>query len=81
MGGQRRLHRLLRDRFNLGHASLHRRLHFLKRAHFDLPDALARDAELFRQLLQRHWIFGETTRLEDAALALIEHAEGLLQGA
>src|SRR2546430_792379 len=52
-------------------------LHFLKGAHLDLPHALARDAELGRQILEREWVLREPARLEDAPLSLGEHRERL----
>src|SRR6185369_849341 len=58
-----------------GDAALDRLLHLLERANFDLTHALARDAELGGQLLERDWIVGQAARLEDAPLALVEHVE------
>src|ERR1700720_2939828 len=56
---------------------LHSPLRLLEGAHLDLTHALARDAELHRQILERHRIIGELARLEDAPLALAEHGERL----
>jgi hypothetical protein len=53
-----------------GDAGLHRLLHLLEGAHLDLAHALARDAELARQVLERDRVVGQPARLEDAALAL-----------
>src|SRR5260370_27733798 len=61
--------------FHRRHLVLHRLLHLLEGAHLDLADALAGDAELLRQLLERDRIVGQPPRLEDAALAVVEHAE------
>ena len=45
----------------------HRFLHLLERAHLDLAHALARDAELRREFLERDRIFGQPARLDDRA--------------
>ena len=66
-------------RFHLRHTVFNRLLHLFERAHLDLPYALARNVELGRQVLQRHRIVGETPRLEDAALAIVEHAQRIGQ--
>src|SRR5262245_24833808 len=58
-----------------GDAVLHRALHLLEGAHLDLPHALARDAELGGQILERDRIVGKPARLEDAPLAVVEHRE------
>src|ERR1700719_4237573 len=68
-----------RDRWSLCDRDLHSPLHLLEGTHLDLPHALARDAELHRQILERHRIIGELARLEDAPLALAEHRERLAQ--
>ncbi len=47
--------------------ALDRFLHLLEGTDLDLPDALAGDAELAGQVLQRDRILGETPRLEDCA--------------
>src|SRR2546425_7046138 len=60
-------------------AVLHRVLHLLERAHLDLAHALARDAEFFGELLERDRILGEPARLEDAPLAVVEHAQRLAE--
>src|SRR5665213_1246514 len=62
-------------RFQRGDRGLHRLLHLLERAHLDLAHALARDAELGGEILERDRIVGEPPRLEDAAFALVQHAE------
>jgi len=53
-----------------GYAGLHRLLHLLEGAHLDPAHALARDAELARQIFERDRVVGQPARLEDAALAL-----------
>ena len=58
-----------------GDAGFHRLLHLLEGAHLDLAHALARDAELARQVLERDRVVGQPARLEDAPLALVEHVE------
>jgi hypothetical protein len=42
----------------------HRFLHLLERAHLDLAHALARNAELRREFLERDRIFGQPARLD-----------------
>ena len=64
-----------RARFHGREAVLHRPLHLLERAHLDLAHALARHAELGRQILERDRVVGKPARLEDAPLALVEHRE------
>src|SRR5215211_6539417 len=54
---------------------LHRSLHLLEGAHLDLPHALARDAELGGQVLERARVLREATPLEDAPLAPAEYGE------
>src|SRR2546428_10073794 len=66
-----------RDQWSLCDRDLHSPLHLLEGTHLDLAHALARDAELHRQILERHRIIGELARLEDAPLALAEHRERL----
>src|SRR5436853_3494072 len=61
--------------FPCGNAISHRLLHFLEGTHLDLAHPLARDAELSRKLLERDRIIGQSPRLEDAPLALIENVE------
>ena len=58
-----------------GDRDLHRPLHLLEGAHLDLTHALARDAELHRQILERDRVVGEPARLEDVPFALAEHSE------
>src|SRR5437899_13044724 len=65
--------------FHLCDAVLHRVLHLVERAHLDLAHALARDAEFFGELLERDRILGEPARLEDAPLAVVEHAQRLAE--
>src|SRR5262249_55633327 len=65
--------------FLLCHRDMHRPLHLLEGAHLDLAHALARDAELHRQILERDRIVGELARLEDAPLALREHSERFVE--
>src|SRR5262249_21747984 len=72
-GGQRR------RRLHVGDALDHRLLHLLDSADFDRTHALARHAELFRELLERDRLLGEAPRLEDAALAIVQDAESALQ--
>src|SRR6516225_395023 len=76
--GLRRRRDVRRD-FHRGDAVLHRLLHLLEGAHLDLAHALARDAELVGELLERDRLVNEAARLEDAALALVEHGQGLAQ--
>ncbi len=59
--------------FHPGDAFLHRVLHFLEGAHFNLAHALARDAELGGDLFKRDWVLGEPARLENALFAIVEH--------
>src|SRR6201993_5535293 len=66
-----------RDQWSLCDRDLHSPLHLLEGAHLDLTHALARDAELHRQILERHRIIGELACFEDAPLALAEHGERL----
>src|ERR1700730_630604 len=69
-----------RPSFTRGDPVSHRPLPLLKGAHFDLAHALARDAELGRQVLKRDRIIRQAARLEDAPLPVVEHAEGFAQG-
>src|SRR5215470_17510566 len=57
---------------HLGEAVAHRLLHLLEGAHLDLPHALARDAELLGELLERDGVIRQPARLKDAALAVVE---------
>jgi hypothetical protein len=66
--------------FDRGDRVSHRPLHLLEGAHLDLAHALARDAELRRQVLKRDRIIRQAARLEDAPLPVVEHAEGFAQG-
>src|ERR1039458_10330355 len=54
---------------------LHRLLHLLEGAHFDLAHALARDAQFGCQILERDRIRRQAAGLQDAPLALVEHVE------
>src|SRR5262249_59602379 len=54
-------------------------LYLVEGAHLDLAHALARDPELGGQVLERDRIIRQPPRLEDAALALIEHRERLAE--
>src|SRR5712692_7984280 len=65
--------------FHGGDPVLHRLLHLLEGAHLDLAHALARDAELVGELLERDRVVDQPARLEDATLALIEHGERLAE--
>src|SRR6516162_1967173 len=61
--------------FHQGDAVPHRLLHLLEGTHAYLAHALARDAELVGELLERDRFFGEPARLEDAPLPVVEHGE------
>src|SRR5260370_21641653 len=54
-------------------------LHLLEGARLDLAYALARYAEFRGKLFERDRPLGETARLEDAPLAVVEHREGLVK--
>src|SRR5260370_11972228 len=58
--------------FHHSDAVLHRLLHLLETTHAYLAHALARYAELVRELLERDRFFGEPARLEDAPLSVVE---------
>src|ERR1700761_1818383 len=64
-----------------GDRALHGRLHLFEGADFDLPHAFARHAEFGSEVFQRHRIFRQTPRLEDAAVPGIEHADRAVQRA
>src|SRR6266403_5858406 len=64
-----------RRSFHHSDAVLHRLLHLLEGTHAYLAHALARDAELVGELLERDRFFGEPARLEDAPLPVVEHGE------
>src|SRR5262245_46839710 len=53
----------------------HRLLHLLEGTHAYLAHALARDAELVRELLERDRFFGEPAPLEDAPLPVVERGD------
>src|SRR5215813_14155221 len=61
--------------FHHSDSVLHRLLHFLEGTHAYLAHALARDAELVGELLERDLFFGEPARLEDPPLSVVEHGE------
>jgi hypothetical protein len=69
------MRRQRRRSFHQGDAVLHRLLHLLEGRHAYLPHALARDAELVGELLERDRFFGEPARLEDAPLPVVEPGE------
>ena len=69
------MRRQRRRSFHHGDAVLHRLLYLLEGTHAYLAHALARDAELGGEVLERHRLVGEPARLEDAPLALVEHGE------
>src|SRR5271165_577370 len=50
-------------------------LYFLECTYFELSNALARHFELDREVFQCPWFVGETTRFEDAQLAIVEDAD------
>jgi len=50
-------------------------LHLFKGVHLDLTHALARHAELVGELMERDRLVGKPPRLEDAALARVQHRE------
>ena len=47
-----------------------------RHALLELANALAGDAEFLGEFFERHRFVGEASRLEDAALAIVEHFEG-----
>src|ERR1700722_1142512 len=59
-----------------GDGALHGRLHLLESANLDLAHAFARHIELGSEVFQGHRLFRQTPRLEDAAFARVEHADG-----
>src|SRR5689334_18902058 len=69
--------------FELGFLARNRaldgRLHLFESADLDLPHAFAGDAELGGEVFQRHRLFRQAPRLEDAAFARIEHTDGAVQ--
>src|SRR5258706_13009249 len=54
-------------------------LHLLKGVHLDLTPALARHAELVGEHIERDRLVAKPPRLEDAALALVQHRERFAQ--
>src|SRR5262245_4397968 len=54
---------------------LHGSLYLLEGAHLDLADALARDAELGRKVLQGRRLLGEPPCLENALLAVVQRGK------
>src|SRR5262245_10393555 len=71
-----RLHRLLQ----LRHAILDGLLHLFEGAHFNLAHALARHTELGCKLLEGDRVVSQSSGLEYAPLALLEHVERGDQG-
>src|SRR5215468_1903165 len=61
--------------FHHSDAVLHRLLHLLEGTHAYLVHALARYAELVRELIERDRLFGESARLEDAPLPVVERGD------
>ena len=57
----------------------HRFLDLLESPNLDLPDALARNAELIGEFFERDGVICQPSRLEDASLALVEHVERLAE--
>src|SRR5258706_9316756 len=64
-----------RRSFHHSDAVLHRLLHLLEGTRAYLAHALARDAELVGELLERDRFFGEPACLEDAPLPVVERGE------
>src|SRR5712671_3329572 len=64
-----------RRSFHHSDAVLHRLLHLLEGTRAYLAHALARDAKLVGELLERDRFVGEPARLEDAPLPVVEHGE------
>ena len=58
-----------------GDAGFHRLLHLLEGAHLDLAHALARDAELARQILERDRAVGERRASKMRRSRSVEHVE------
>jgi hypothetical protein len=56
-------------------AALDGLLHPLESPYLNLPHPLTRDAELVGELFERDRLISEAASLENAALALVEHAE------
>jgi hypothetical protein len=61
------MRRQSRRSFHHSDTVLHRLLHLLEGTHAYLAHALARDAELVRELLERDRFFGEPARLEECS--------------
>src|SRR5450759_275486 len=59
--------------------AFHRRLHLLEGADLDLPHAFARHTEFGGEIFQRHRVFRQPPRLEDAAFPGVEHAARAVQ--
>src|SRR5260221_2773072 len=57
----------------------HSLLQLLEGAHLDLADALARNAELVRQLLKRHRLVRQSARLQNATFALVQYGQRVAQ--
>src|SRR5258708_34504822 len=77
--GWKLMRRQRRRSFHHCDAVLHRLLHLLEGTRAYLAHALARDAELVGELLERDRFFGEPACLEDAPLSIVERAEGLAE--
>src|SRR5258708_19772282 len=77
--GWKLMRRQRRRSFHHCDAVLYRLLHLLEGTRAYLAHALARDAELVGELLERDRFFGEPARLEDAPLSIVERAEVLAQ--
>jgi hypothetical protein len=50
-------------------------LHFLERAHIDLPDTFTRYVEFCCKLFERQWFVGQMSRLEYATFAVIQYTD------
>ena len=62
-----------------GDTRAHGGLDLLEGTNLNLAYTFARDAKLVGQLLECDRIIDEATRLEDAPLTIVQHAEGLTQ--
>src|SRR5258708_1222047 len=68
----------LRD-FQGRDTALHGLLQLLEGVHLDLAHALARNAELVRQLVERDRLVRQSARLEYATLALVQYCQRVAQ--
>src|SRR5258708_36889991 len=73
--GWKLMRRQRRRSFHHCDAVLYRLLHLLEGTRAYLAHALARDAELVGELLERDRFFGEPACLEDAPLPVVERGE------